>query len=240
MTMQCIIVDDEPLALELLEDNISKVPFLDLVAKCANAMEATEILKDTPVDLVFTDIQMPGLSGMQFVETLTEKPMFIFITAYEKYALEGYKLDIVDYLVKPVSFDRFMLACNKAYERYSVKKTLAEKTAGNSDRKNNQNYIFVHVDYSLVKIVLTEVKFIEAKRDYIKFHFIPGNKPSLLVRMSMKNIEAMLPADVFLRIHKSYIINTDSITAIRKNSIFIDDLEFVVSEQYKSVLDRFK
>lgn len=235
--MHCIIIDDEPLALDLLEDNIRQIPYLKLVAKCRNAIEATQMLQNVHIDLVFTDIQMPGINGLQFVEAIRDKPMFIFITAYEKYALEGYRLDVIDYLLKPVPFDRFLQACNKALDRYTVKH-LKQAIQINSTGKAQPDFIFVNVDYSQVKIWLSDIRYIEAQKDYIKLHFTTAEKRPLLIRMSMKGIEELLPQNRFIRIHKSYILNMDEITAIRKNSVFIDDIEFAVSEQYRDAIER--
>jgi two-component system LytT family response regulator len=228
--INCIIVDDEPLALELLEDNINKIPFLKLVAKCANAIEATSVIHSMQVDLVFTDIQMPGVNGIQFMETLLVKPMFIITTAYERFALDGFELNVVDYLLKPFSFDRFLKASNRAFEMYHL------RNGKQSANQPSPGHIFAYVDYSQVKIILEEIMYIEAVKDYIKFHFVNNSKPPLLVRMSMKSIEEQLPSDKFVRIHKSFIVNSDSVTAIRKNSVFIGKLEFSVSEQYKGAI----
>src|SRR5437762_14389739 len=155
--LQCVAVDDETLALELLEDNISKVPYLKLVAKCSNAMEAIKVLQEKNVDLIFLDIQMPGLTGLQFIQSLSERPMIILITAYEKFALEGFNLDVVDYLVKPVPFDRFLKACNKAYDLHNLRNKSAETKPF--------DYFFVNVDYSLLKVVFNDVLWIEALKD---------------------------------------------------------------------------
>src|ERR1700712_383416 len=163
--IRCIAIDDEPLALELLQDNISKVPFLELVAACDNAMDAMKILQQQPVDLIFLDIQMPGLTGLQFIQTLKEKPMFILVTAYEKYALEGFELDVVDYLVKPVPLQRFIKACNKANELFQLKAKPKQAIA-----ENNPDYFFVNVDYSLLKVVFDDITYIEGLKDYIKIH----------------------------------------------------------------------
>src|ERR1700710_165147 len=152
--LNCLAIDDEPLALELLEDNISKVPFLKLAASCSNPIEAMNILKHENIDLIFLDIQMPGLTGLQFIKTITTKPMFILITAYEKYALEGYNLDVMDYLMKPVSLERFIKACNKAWELHQLK-TKKETEA------EPASYFFINADYSLVKVVFADIIWIE-------------------------------------------------------------------------------
>jgi len=227
--MRCMAIDDEPLALELLEDNISKVPYLQLVSSCNNPLEAMKLLQEKPVDLIFLDIQMPGLTGLQFIQSLSNRPQFILITAYEKYALDGFNLDVTDYLVKPVSFDRFLKACNKAWDLYQLKSKPKETTAAAPD------YFFVNVDYSLVKLSFADISYIEGLKDYIKIH-IKSSPKAVITRMSMKSIEEELPAHLFVRIHKSYIVSIASITAIRKNSVFIGAMELPVSDNYKDAL----
>ncbi len=231
--LRCIAVDDEPLALELLEDNISKVPFLQLVAKCSNAMEAMKVLQQQSVDLIFLDIQMPGLTGLQFIQSMANKPMIILITAYEKYALQGFNLDVTDYLVKPVSLDRFVKACNKAWELHQLKNKPA---INNSTSATAPDYFFVNVDYSLLKINFADIIWIEGLKDYVRIHLKSTSK-SVITRISMKSIEDQLPSAKFLRIHKSYIVSIENITAIRKNSIFIKELELPVGENYRDVVN---
>jgi two-component system, LytTR family, response regulator len=228
--MKCIAVDDEPLALALLQDNIRQVPSLELVASCSTAMEALTILNRQEVDLVFLDIQMPGLTGLQLLQSLSVKPMVILITAYEKYALEGYTLDVIDYLVKPVSFERFLKACNKAIDFYRLKKSV------NSDSQAWPDYFFVHAEYGLTKIVFSEIRMIEGLKDYLKIHL--GEVSPLVIRMSLKSIEEKLPPGKFFRIHKSYIVSVSHITSIRRNSVFLGELELPLSDLYKDELMR--
>lgn len=228
--MKCIAVDDEPLALALLQDNIRQVPSLELVAACHTAMEALAILNTREVDLVFLDIQMPGLTGLQLLQSLSVKPMVIMITAYDKYALEGFNLDVIDYLVKPVPFERFLKACNKAIDFYRLKKSSASESVTWPD------YFFVHAEYGLVKIVFSEIRMIEGLKDYLKIH-LADSKP-LVIRMSMKSIEEKLPPGKFARIHKSYIVAISQITTIRRNSVFLGDLELPLSDLYKEDLMR--
>ena len=225
--IRCIAIDDEPLALELLADNISKVPYLRLIAACDNAMEAMKIMEEQPIDLIFLDIQMPGLTGLQFIQSMTVKPMIILITAYEKYALQGFDLNVTDYLVKPVSLDRFVNACNKAKELF-VLRTQPRPA-------NDAGFFFVNVDYSLVKIITADIVYIEGLKDYIKIHLKSSQRP-IVTRMPMKTIEEQLPADAFIRIHKSYIVSIAYITAVRKSSVFIDTLELPVSENYRDTI----
>lgn len=231
--LNCIAIDDEPLALELLEDNISKVPFLKLVAACENPLQAMKILEEQKIDLVFLDIQMPGLTGLQFIQSLQQKPLFILITAYEKYALEGYSLDVVDYLVKPVSLDRFIKACHKARELFELR---AVKN-NNGNNEPSTDYFFVNVDYSLLKVMFSDIMWIESLKDYVKINLKSSSKP-VITRMSMKLLEESLPQDRFLRVHKSFIISNEQVTAVRKNSIFIGTMEIPVGENYRDTITK--
>jgi two-component system, LytTR family, response regulator len=228
--IRCIAVDDEPLALALLQDNIRQVPDLELIASCTTAMEALGVLNRIEVGLIFLDIQMPGLTGLQLLQSLSVRPMVILITAYEKYALEGFNLDVIDYLLKPVPFERFLKACNKAIDFYKLKNNSFPETSGHPD------YFFVHAEYGLVKIIYSEIRVIEGLKDYLKIH--QSESKPLIIRMSMKSIEEKLPAGKFFRIHKSYIIAMTSITSIRRNSVFLGELELPLSDMYKDELLR--
>ena len=173
---------------------------------------------------------MPGLTGLQFIQTMTVKPMIILITAYEKYALEGFNLDVVDYLVKPVALERFIKACNKALELHQLKNKSA-----NASASPPADYIFVNSDYSLLKVVVADITWVEGYKDYIKIHLRNATSP-IVTRMSMKTVEELLPAATFIRIHKSYIVSIASITAIRKNSVFLGKLELTVGDNYRDSL----
>lgn len=231
--LNCIAVDDESLALDLLEDNIQKIPFLNLIKRCKNAFEAVDVLQKEHIDLIFLDIQMPGITGVQFLQSLKNSPMVIFVTAYQQYALEGFNLDVIDYLLKPIDFERFLKAVNKAYELYNLRsgKQTAEIVEPVSDS------IFVNADYSLVKIKINEITFIEGLKDYIKIHVNSSAKP-VITRMTMKGIEEKLPSAGFFRVHKSFIISLDKIESIRNLKIKIGTAQIPVSEHYSE--DFFK
>ncbi|HXB30476.1 MAG TPA: response regulator transcription factor [Puia sp.] len=232
MKMNCIAVDDEPLALKLLADNIGKVAYLNLAATCSNAFEAMKALQENQIDLIFIDIQMPGLTGLQYISTLEDKPLVIFITAYKQYALESYDLSVVDYLVKPVSLERFVRACNRAKELYELK-----SLKNVSPVQATQEYFFVNSDYSQIKVIFSDITWMEGLRDYVKIYLKSTNKP-LVIRSSLKSIEEQLPPNKFIRIHKSYLISIESIVAIRKNSVFIKDKELPVGDTYRESVDR--
>lgn len=230
--MTCVAVDDEPLALDLLEDNIKKIPFLKLVKKCSNALEANTFMQTQSVDLIFLDIQMPGITGIQFLQGLSKNPpLVIFITAYEKYALEGYNLDVIDYLLKPVSFERFLKAVNKAYDKFNAQKAPVTQTA-------TATYLFVNSEYNLVRIDFSDIAYIEGLKDYVKIFLLSSQRP-VITRMSMKSLEEKLPADQFVRVHKSFIVSLNKITSIRKGRISLFKAQIPISEHYKDNLNRF-
>jgi len=231
LMLRCLAIDDEPLALELLEDNISQVPYLKLEGKCSNAFEALKFLQEQTVDLIFLDIQMPGLTGLQFIQSLTQRPMIILITAYEKFALEGFNLDVIDYLVKPVPLDRFIKACNKAWELYNLR---LKKTENSSSIE--PEFLFVNVEYSLLKVEFADIQWIEGLKDYIRIHLKNSSKP-VITRMSMKAIEEELPSSRFIRVHKSFIVSVSAITSVRKNSIFIGVEEIPIGDNYKDAVN---
>jgi len=230
--MRCLAVDDERWALDLLADNIRQVPYLELVRRCKNTTEASEALHAQKIDLIFLDVQMPGLNGLQFIQTLPEPPLIILVTAYEQYALEGFNLSIVDYLVKPVALERFIKACNKAKVLFDLRNK-KQVSAG----EDAADHIFVNVEYSLVKIIFDDVTFVEGLKDYIKIHLTSSSKP-VITRMSLKSIEEKLPAANFLRIHKSYIVAVQKVTSIKRDFVCINQIEIPVSESYKDSISR--
>jgi DNA-binding LytR/AlgR family response regulator len=231
MTMRCLIVDDEPLVRELLEDNLKQVPYLELVKSCKNALEALEILQNEKIHLIFLDIQMPRLNGMEFLRSLHNPPLVVMVTAYDKYAIEGFDLQVADYLLKPFSFDRFLKACNRAAELLRVKNpgTLPEATDAND--------FFVNVEYTLVKVVVADIDYIEGMKDYIKI-FLSSNPKPILTRMSMKAIEAKLPAGNFVRTHKSFLVAVSKVSTVKRGFICIGKIEIPVSETFKENVDR--
>lgn len=204
--IKTIIVDDEPLALDVLEAYVSKMPNLQLVARCENAFEANEALQNHKIDLMFLDIQMPQLNGIEFLKSLANPPAVIFTTAYSEYAVEGFELNAVDYLVKPISMDRFMKAVNKAAE-VMVRKSESPL----QQEEANDNFFFVKADKKLVKIVFDDIVYIEGLKDYV---IIKNENSRVITLQTMKSLEDKLPAQIFKRIHRSFIVNLNRILAV--------------------------
>lgn len=220
--MRCVIVDDEPLAVALLVQYVEKVPGLTVVFRTTHVLEALQVIEKGEADLLFLDIHMPELSGMQFMKIIGNRCKVILTTAYTEYALEGYEHDVVDYLLKPFSFDRFMMAVVKAKERLEQKQAATAKEV--------PDHIFIRAEYRIQKIDLATIFYIEALRDYIAFHTPAGKILSL---ESMKKMEATLPAGIFIRIHKSYIINRNKIEFLDRGKVVINGQYLPVGETYR-------
>jgi len=226
--LTCLIIDDEPIARQGLENYVAQIDFLDLKGVCKNAMQANTILKEQSIDLLFLDIEMPMLSGIDFLKTTINPPAVIFTTAYSKYALEGYQFDVIDYLLKPISFDRFLLAANKALRLLGPKKQVSEK--------EEAAYIFVKTDKQLVKINIAEILYIEGMQNYIIFH---TNKEKIMALVPLKNIFDLLSETDFIRIHKSFIVAKDKVESIVGNQVAIADKLLPISTRMrKEVVER--
>ncbi|MDZ7876635.1 MAG: LytTR family DNA-binding domain-containing protein [Saprospiraceae bacterium] len=221
--MNVIIVDDEPLALDVLETYIERMPNLNLIARCNNAFEANEALKNNEIDLMFLDIQMPQLTGIELLKTLVKPPMVIFTTAYQQYAIEGFELNALDYLLKPISMDRFMKSVNKANEQYNLHHKeaapapqKAADTEGVVAQADAPDYIFVKADKKLIRVKFSDILYIEGLKDYVIIRLETGRVISL---QTMKSLEDKLPSAQFVRVHRSYIVGMDKIQAIVGNMV---------------------
>ncbi|OYX18822.1 MAG: DNA-binding response regulator [Algoriphagus sp. 32-45-6] len=236
MKITCIAVDDEPLALELLTKFIGQTAFLDLIGKFSNAIEALSFVNQNDVQLIFMDIQMPDLSGMELARILDGKKnsdhtRIIFCTAYHQFAIEGYKVDALDYLLKPYSYEDFLAAATKAYHYFEREKQQNESLS-KRESESQPEYIFLKVEYQLVKVMLRDITHIEAYKDYVKVHL--KSKPNPILSLtSMKNMEELLPSDKFMRVHRSFIVSLDHIDSVSKNVIQIGNHQISVGDNYK-------
>jgi DNA-binding LytR/AlgR family response regulator len=224
--IRCIAVDDEPLALEIITDFAKKVPFLQLVGTFQNAAEALRFLQEEKVDLLFLDIKMPDITGIQFMKSLKYPPMVVFTTAYGEYALEGFDLEVVDYLLKPVPFERFLRAATKALEL----RTMSQQKNGDSSNNHVNDYIFIKTEYKIIKINLEDILFIEALKDYTKIY--TPYQPVLTLR-SLKSFETRLPSDKFIRVHRSYVVSLNKINSVEKNTVMIANQSIPISDGYR-------
>lgn len=232
--MKCIAVDDEPLALKVIRDFCSKVEFIDLIGECTSAVTAAKFLNEQKVDLLFLDIQMPYITGLEFIKTIPVPPLTIFTTAFSKYAVEGFEVDAIDYLLKPIPFDRFLKAVNKAYEIFQLRQK--NEISYNNQYNNvfgSKDYLLIKVEYSTVKLNLKDILYIEGVKDYVK---ISTTHKNFLTKSTMKNIEEKLPGTEFIRIHKSYIVSLSSIERIENNRIIFGEKHLPIGEQYKKEL----
>ncbi len=232
--MRCIIIDDEPLALGIIKSYCEDIGTLQIVGTFTNALEAIPLLTDTHVDVVFLDIEMPQINGIDFIKTLDQKPLFIFTTAYSQYALEGFEINAVDYLVKPIPFPRFVKAVNRAKEIYELKRGTKKPGKSRSEPVNSlgvDQFVFIKSDYGTVKIKLKDIKYIQGLKDYLKIH-ISEEKP-VLTLMTFKDIQSKLPDNQFLRVHRSYIVNIRGISSIQRSKVIVDDVRIPIGDSYK-------
>jgi len=232
MKIKCIAIDDEPLALQQIAAYINKTPFLELLAECNNAFEAMEVLSNNEVDLLFVDINMPDLSGLDLVKSMDQKPEVIFATAYSEYAVEGFKVDALDYLLKPIGYDDFLKAANKARKHIELRRSKVQEL-GFKDQ-----YLFIKSEHKIVRINHADINYIEGMREYVRIHLT--NAKPIMTLISMKKLEESLPAAIFMRVHRSYIVNLHKITTIeRSRIIFGGNVYIPVSEQYKKRFQKY-
>ena len=229
--MTCAIIDDEPLAAELLASYAQKTTFLELVGTYNSAIEAMKVIRTTPVDLLFLDIQMPELSGLEFATILAPKTMIVFTTAFDRYAVESYKVNAIDYLLKPIAYDAFLHSANKALQMLETRST--QKSV-----KSEERFFYVKSEYKLIRILIDDILYIEGQKDYVKIRLAAPQK-SVNCLMNMKALEDYLPQQDFMRVHRSYIVNLKRVEAIDRLRVVIGDTFIPISDTYKDAVTQF-
>ena len=224
--MNCIALDDEPLALDIIEAYVKKHPELNLIARCNNADEASKVLNSQHIDLMFLDIQMPGVTGLNFIRLLKNKPLFMFTTAYSEYAIDGFELDAIDYLLKPIAYDRFEKAIEKAKEYYTIK-----NNSGLTESDLENDFIFVKANQQLIKLAYGEILYVEAFADYVKIFL---NDRKIVTLQTMKKMEAKLPSDIFSRVHRSFIVNRKAVQSFSTSVCEVNGEKIPVGKNYKN------
>ena len=230
--IRTLAIDDEPLALKQLATYIRKVPFLELVAECQSAIDAQKILEQDVIDVMFIDINMPDLNGLDFVRTLVAPPLVVFTTAYSEYAIDGYKVNAVDYLLKPFGMDEFLRAANKVKQQYDLTHTTEVSKVDDNDA------MFLKTEHRIVRININDIRYIEGMSEYLKI-YLKDAKP-IVVLLSMKKMEERLPSHSFMRIHRSYIINLNEIQEVNKNRVILDADTFLpIGDLYREQLNQY-
>jgi DNA-binding LytR/AlgR family response regulator len=229
MKTRCLIVDDEPLARALIRGHVEKLENFEIVAECGDAMKALNVLREKQVDLIFMDIQMPQITGIEFLKTLKHSPKVIITTAYREYALEGFELDVVDYLLKPITFERFLKSINKYYQ---INQEDVQVVAGNnSEKSSNETFIYIKENKKVIKVYLSEIKYVEGLSEYVQIY---TDKRKIITKTSMSQMEEKLLPENFLRIHKSFIVSISKIEAFTANTIEIQGKELPIGRSYKN------
>jgi len=231
MKLKCIAIDDEPLALKQVVSYIDKTPFLELVFQSNSALKVLEVIGNNEIDLVFLDIQMPDLTGIEFARLMNKDIKIIFTTAYQQFALEGFKVEAVDYLLKPFNYEEFLNAAGKALKYFEL------VFQAENNVKTSENYLFVKADYKIRKINFDDIQFIEGLKDYVRI-YIENEKP-IMSLINMKLLDQKLPSDKFMRVHRSYIVNLEKINVIERNRIIFGDKYIPVSDGYKDEFQNF-
>ena len=226
MKIRCLIVDDEPIAIKIIHSYIDKIPNTEVIAECKNALEANHVLKSKSIDLIFLDINMPEISGIEFLKTLSNPPRVIITTAYREFAVEGFELDVIDYLVKPISFERFL----KAINRFSPQENITFPTGTNGDKETTNKYLYLNEGRKVHKVNLNDILFVEGMKDYIRVHL--RNK-KITIKEYIGKIEEKLPSQKFLRIHKSYIVAINEIDSFTANTVEVGNKELPIGRTYK-------
>jgi two-component system, LytTR family, response regulator LytT len=232
MKLKTIAIDDEPLALRLVSDYVSKTPFLELVGSFDNPLDAIDFLSTHTADLIFVDIQMPDLTGIEFTRSLEDAPKIVFTTAYEKYALEGFKLNAIDYLLKPFSYEEFLKAAGKARKQTELEANVLPSI------ETNSQFLFLKSEYKIRRINFNDILYIEGLKDYIKVYISGDDKPVLSLN-SIKSLEQKLPEEKFMRVHRSFIVNLDKIDTIERSRIIFGKVYIPVSDQYKEKFQEY-
>ena len=231
--IRVLAIDDEPLALQQLAKYIEKIPFLELVAECQSALEARAIMEEEMIDAVFVDINMPDLNGMDFVRSLAAPPLVVFTTAYSEYAVEGYKVNATDYLLKPFGLDDFKRAANKVKAQYDLMNTATVSTVDEDDA------LFLKTEYKVVRIDVKSIRYVEGMSEYLRI-YLDGQAKPLIVLLSMKKLEERLPSNTFMRVHRSYIINLKKIQEVNKNRVVMDaDTYIPIGDMYKEAFGNY-
>ncbi len=236
--IRCLAIDDEPLALQQIAAYIGKVPFLELAAQCQSALEAHQFLQNDTVDVIFCDINMPDLNGMDFIKALVAPPLVVFTTAYAEYAVEGFKVNAVDYLLKPFGLQDFMRAANRVRERLEGTTASAPASSTPVASDSDTDTIFLKTDYRIVKVAISDIRYVEAMSEYLKV-WIEGDTKPIITLLSMKKMEERLPQN-FMRIHRSYIINLTKILEVNKNRVIMDrDTYLPIGDMYKETFQNY-
>ena len=237
--INCLAIDDEPLALAQLTNYIEKVPFFQLAKACSNAMEALEWLRTESVDLIYVDINMPDINGLEFVKSLHNKPLVIFTTAYAEYAIDGFRVEAFDYLLKPIGFSDFLRSANRAAQQLALAEAkISPATEQGKLAEDQEGYLFVKADYKMLRIDINKILYVESQSEYIRI-YLDNDKP-IMTLLSMKALEERLPADRFMRVHRSYLVNRTKITAVANNRIIIGKETYIpIGNQYKERFNLF-